>query len=125
MVVRAKARDVLVKTLTMIAAFALVVAVGAAYVREVAGSSTQFADRATDALRYDSVRSLVAEKVTDDLVLRSNGDLFAARPLIQSAVATVVGERAFLQLFRAGVRDVHRAVIKRDQKTVTLTVADA
>jgi hypothetical protein len=123
-VVSDRARGLLVKTLTMIAALALVVAVGAAYVREVTGSSTQFADRATDALRHDSVRSLVAEKVTDDLV-RSDGDLLAARPLIESVVTSVVGQRAFFQLFRAGVRDVHRAVIKRDRDMVTLTVAGA
>ena len=36
----------------------------------------------------------------------------------------VVGGRAFTGLFRAGVRDLHRALFDRDQDTVLLTVAD-
>jgi hypothetical protein len=86
--------------------------------------SDQFANRATVALRDDSVRSLIAEQVTDQLVLSKAIDLIAARPLIESIVSGVVGDRAFTGAFRAGVRDVHRAVFDRDQHTLTLTLAD-
>ena len=91
--------------------------------RAVAGSD-QFANRATAALQSDAVRSLVAQRVTDDIVLERQADLLAARPLIESVTAAVVGGRAFTGLFRSGVRDLHRALFDRDQDTVVLTVAD-
>jgi hypothetical protein len=68
---------------------------------------------------------VVARRVTDDLVIPNAGQLLAARPLIQSAVAAAIGGRAFGDLFRAGVRDLHRAAVSGDQSTVTLTIADA
>jgi hypothetical protein len=109
----------------MLAGLALVLALAAGYVHDIAGSSDQFADRAASALRAPAVRTLVAQRVTDDLVIPSAGQLLAARPLIQSAVAAAIGGRAFTDLFRAGVRDLHRAAVSGDQNTVTLTVADA
>jgi hypothetical protein len=90
----------------------------------VAVNPDQFADRATAALQAPAVRSLVAEKVTDDLVINNAGQLLAARPLIQSVVSSAVGSQAFGNLFRAGVADVHRAVFERDAHTVTLTLSD-
>ena len=94
------------------------------YVRGAAVDSDQFANRATAALQDDSVRSLIAEKLTDEVVLKRQRDLLAARPLIQSAASGIVGSRAFAGLFRAAVRDVHRAVFERDRDTVTMTVSD-
>src|SRR5690242_16581981 len=108
----------------MLAAIAVAFALVAGYARHAAVNSDQFANRATVALRDDSVRSLIAQKLTDEVVLRNEADLLAARPLIESALAGVVGGRAFGGLFRSAVRDVHRAVFERDQRTVTLTVAD-
>lgn len=111
-------------TLVVVASAAILLAVVAGYVRRAAVDSDQFANRATAALDDDSVRSLVATKVTDELVLRRQADLLAARPLIESVVESVVGGRAFTGVFRAGVRDVHAAVFHRDQDTVTLTLND-
>jgi hypothetical protein len=119
-----RARAVVSTGLTVIAGLALVAALAASYVRRVAVDSDQFADRATVALQAPSVRSLVAEKLTDDLVLRHADDLLAARPLIESVVSSAVGSQAFGSLFRAGVGDLHRAVFQRDEHTVTLTIAD-
>ena len=76
------------------------------------------------ALRDDSVRSLIAQKLTDEVVLKNQADLIAARPIIESVASDVVGGRAFTNLFRKAVRDVHRALFKRDKNTVTLTIAD-
>ena len=36
----------------------------------------------------------------------------------------IVGGRAFTSLFRKAVRDLHRALFKRDENTVTLTISD-
>ena len=110
--------------LVVVASLAMGLALLTAYVRSAAVDSDQFANRATAALRDESVRTLIAERVTDQIVLRQASDLIAVRPLIQSVVSSTVGGRAFTGLFRAAVRDVHRALFDRDQNTLTLTVAD-
>lgn len=117
-------RRIGVWVLLVLAIVATVLALVAGYVRRAAVDSGQFANRATVALQDESVRSLIAEQVTDQIVLNKASDLIAARPLIESIVSGVVGGRAFTGAFRAGVRDVHRAVFARDQQTLTLTLAD-
>jgi hypothetical protein len=117
-------RRVGVWALVALASVALVLALVVGYVRRAAVDSGQFANRATVALKDDSVRSLIAERVTDEIVLARASDLLAARPLIESVVSSVVGSRAFTGAFRSGVRDVHRAVFARDESTVTLALAD-
>ena len=68
---------------------------------------------------------MIADRVTDQLVLRNRPDLLAARPLIAGAVSGVVGGEAFATILRAAARDAHRAVFDRDQDSLTLTLADA
>jgi hypothetical protein len=110
--------------LVVLASVAILLALIAAYARQCAVDSDQFANRATAALRDDSVRSLLAQKITDEVVLKNEADLIAARPIIESVASEIVGGRAFTGLFRRAVRDVHRALFKRDKNTVTLTIAD-
>jgi hypothetical protein len=117
-------RRLAVWALVALASVALVLALVVGFVRRAAVDSGQFANRATVALQDDSVRSLVAEQVTDQIVLARASDLTAARPLVESVVSSVVGSRAFTGAFRAGVRDVHRALFARDEHTVTLALAD-
>jgi hypothetical protein len=112
------------RALVVLASLAILLAVVAAYARQAAVDSDQFANRATAALHDDAVRSLIAQKVTDEVVLKNEGDLIAARPIIESVASEIVGGRAFTGLWRKAVRDVHRALFKRDKNTVTLTVAD-
>jgi hypothetical protein len=112
------------RALVVLASVAILLALIAAYARQCAVDSDQFANRATAALRDDSVRSLLAQKITDEVVLKNEADLIAARPIIESVASEIVGGRAFTGLFRRAVRDVHRALFKRDKNTVTLTIAD-
>jgi hypothetical protein len=119
-----RGRDVAVWALVVVACVAVVLALIFGYVRRAAVDSDQFANRATVALSNDSVRTLIAERVTDQIVLKKQADLIAARPLIESVVSSVVGGRAFTGAFRAGVRDAHRAIFDRDQDTLTLAVGD-
>jgi hypothetical protein len=120
----ARGRDIAVWVLVIVASVAIVLALVVGYVRRAAVDSDQFANRATVALRDDSVRALIAESVTDQLVLKNEADLIAARPLIQSVVSSVVGGPAFTGAFRSGVRDVHLALFDRDEHTLTLAVGD-
>lgn len=108
----------------VLASLAIVLALVAAYARQAAVDSDQFANRATAAVRDDSVRSLIAQKITDEVVLKNEADLIAARPIIESVASEIVGGRAFTSLFRKAVRDLHRALFKRDRNTVTLTMSD-
>ena len=112
------------RVLVVLACVVLLLALVAGYVRLTVIDSDQFADRATAALRDDSVKSLIAERITDEVVLKNQENLLAARPIIESVASEIVGGRAFTGLFRAAVRDVHRAVFNRDRDTVTLTVGD-
>jgi hypothetical protein len=112
------------RALVVLASVSLLLTLLAGYARRALFDSDQFANRATAALVDENVRGLVAQRVTDDVVLRQKGDLLAARPIIESAASAVVGSRAFSGLFRSAVADVHRAVFRRDQDTVTLTVSD-
>jgi hypothetical protein len=110
--------------LVVLASVVMLLALVAGYAWRTVVNSDQFANRAAVALRDDRVRTLIADRITDQVVLARQPNLQAARPLIQSTVAEVVGGRAFTGLFRSAVRDVHAAVFARDQDTVTLTVAD-
>ena len=112
------------RALVVLASLALLLALVAAYARQTTVDSDQFANRATVALHDDAVRSLIAQKVTDEVVLKNEEDLLAARPIIESVASEIVGGRAFTGLWRRAVRDIHRALFKRDKNTVTLTVAD-
>ncbi len=111
--------------LVVLSSLLLIAAALMAYSRRVLFDSDQFANRAAATLHDARVRTLVADEVTDRLVLARQSDLLAARPIISSAVAGVVGGDAFGSLFRRSVLDVHRAVFSHDQDTLTLTIADA
>ena len=108
----------------VLASLAAVLALVAGYARQTVVDSDQFANRATEALRDDSVQSLIAEKITDEVVLKNQADLVAARPLIESVASGIVGGRAFTELFRKAVADLHRSLFKHDKHTVALTIAD-
>ncbi len=118
-------RQRIVANLLIVAASALLLlAVTVGYAQRAAVDSDQLANRATAALQDESVRALVAQQITDELVLANNSDLLAARPLIQSVTEGVVGSSAFASLFRFGVRDVHRSLFDDSADTLTLAVAD-
>ena len=117
-------RAISVRVLVVVATFLLVGATATSYAWLALFDADRFVDRAAAALDDPGVRAAIAERVTDDVVLRQEPDLLAARPLVASAVAGVIGGDAFASLFRRGVRDVHRAVFHADRNTVTLTLVD-
>jgi hypothetical protein len=96
----------------------------AGYARVAVLDSQGFADRATAVVGDASVRTLIADRVTDEVILRHQADLISARPIISSAISGVVGSAPFRSLLRRAVLDAHRAVLMRDRNTITLTLAD-
>jgi uncharacterized membrane protein HdeD (DUF308 family) len=118
-----RARRRATAVLLVLASVLLTAAMLAAYAWRVLFDPGRFSARAVVALKSDSVREVIAARVTDELV-RRHPDLLAVRPALVSAVSGVVGGDAFAGLFRRGVRDVHGAVFRRERDTVTLTVVD-
>ncbi len=112
------------RALVVLASVLLVGATITGYARLAFFDSGQFADRASAALTQPAVRTAIGERVTDEIVLRNDADLIAARPLIASTVSGVVGGSAFRSLFRGAVLDAHRAIFTGDRDTLTLTLAD-
>ena len=110
--------------LVALASVLLLAATLVGYARLALFNSDQFANRASAALASPAVRAAIGERVTDEVVLRNDADLIAARPLIASAVSGIVGGGAFRSLFRRGVLDAHRAIFAGDRDTLTLTLAD-
>jgi hypothetical protein len=117
---RRRLSDVLVA----LTAVLLIAAAVAGYARLAILDADRFADRATASVRDDSVRTLIAERVTDEVVLSRQADLLAARPIISSAIAGIVGSGPFESLFRRALLDAHRAVFARDRDTIALTLLD-
>ncbi len=107
-----------------LASLLLLLATLAGYARRTLFDSDQFANRAASTLQADSVKTLVAERVTDQLVLAHQSDLIAVRPLIESAVSSIVSGSPFRTLFVRAVADAHRAVFQHNQNTVVLTLSD-
>ena len=114
----------LVRLLLVATSVLLVATTIGAYAWRALFDTEQFGNRATAALQDPDVRQEVGERVTDDLLLRAEPDLLAARPILSSAVAGIVGGDAFAALFRRAATDAHRAVFERDSDTVALTIAD-
>jgi hypothetical protein len=117
-------RRTVATALVVLGSLLLFGAVLAGYARRTVFDSERFANRAAAALHDPATRTVIGERVTDQLVLHNEADLLAARPIIASAVSGIVGSPAFRALFRRAVLDVHRAVFARDEDTVTLTLAD-
>jgi hypothetical protein len=111
------------RLLVAVAALAATLALVAGYARHAVVDSGQLANRATAALEDEAVRALIATRVADE-VLRQEPDLIAVRPLLESVTASVAGSAAFTGVFRSAVRDAHRALIDRDEDTLTLTLRD-
>jgi hypothetical protein len=113
------------RLLVALCALLLAGAATAGYADRVLFDGDRFAARTTTALQDPDVRTVIADRVTDQLVLRNRPDLLTARPLISGAVSGLVGGQTFATIVRAAARDAHRAVFDRDQDTLTLTLADA
>ena len=107
----------------MFAAVALTLSLLVFYANRVLFDSDRFANHVGAAVEEPAVKDEIGRRITDGIV-HSEPDLIGARPIIQSVASGVVGSGPFNDLLRAAVADVHRAIFKHDENTVTLTVAD-
>jgi hypothetical protein len=117
--------SVAARVLLFIAAVLIVAAVATGYVRYELLSQEEFSDRAAAALADEDVRDVLAREITDRVVLRSEPDLVAARPLIEAAVAGIAGSQPFLDLFEDAVRRAHAALLSGSDARLLLDLRDA
>ncbi len=111
--------------LVALAALAAVVACVLVYVRVEVLSSRAFANRAVAAVHKDAVREVIAREVVVQLLERGSPDLVAARPLLQSAVSTVIGSRPFAGVIRLAADHGHRLLFNRSGANVAFDASDA
>lgn len=109
--------------LAALAGLAVLLALILGYASRAFFDADQFANRASAALADQAVSDRVATKVADELV-EADPNLVAVRPVLESVVGGIIRSGAFQSVFRAGVRDLHRAVFDRDSGTLTLTLVD-
>ena len=116
-------RDLVSVVLSLLAALATVAAILALYVKAEIGDRDAFADRAVAALEDPAVRQVVARQVVVGVLERGSPDLLSARPLLESAVQTIVGTGPFRALVRSAALQGHHVLFDRGNAFV-LDLAD-
>ena len=77
-----------------------------------------FSSRAIEVLENDAVRTVVTEKVVDEIVARGSDRLVTVRPVLELAVGEVVESRPFRAIYGNGVRQAHASLFDPDQAIV-------
>lgn len=91
-----------------------VVAVGAVvalYLKAEVANRDRFADRAIVALDDSAVRDVVARQIVVGVIERGSPDLISARPLLETAVETVVTTGPFRSLVRTTAQQAHSLLL--------------
>ncbi|HZO37329.1 MAG TPA: hypothetical protein VFB41_10695 [Solirubrobacteraceae bacterium] len=112
----------------MIVVLAAVLVIGATvtgYVRYELLDGSRFTDRAVQTLHDNDVRELLGRELTDRVVLRADPDLLAARPLIESLTAGIVGTSPFVSLYGSAVRRAHDSLLSGHSSRLQLDLRDA
>lgn len=93
--------------LAVAAAVVIVGAIVALYLKVEVADRDRFADRAVVALDDSNVRDVVARQIVVGVVERGSPDLISARPLLETAVETVVSTGPFRSLVRTTAQQAH------------------
>ena len=116
----APASAVLVAAAALLAAVTLV----SGFTRYEVVNADRFAERAVDAASGSPARQQLATDLANDLIVRSEGELIAFRPLIEGSIEGVIGSPPFRGLLRSSVADLHRTVIQGRTDTTTILLSD-
>jgi len=92
----------------------------ALYGRHAVLDADTFAARATATLAQDEVTDEIASRISTREI-EDNPDLTMRRPIIEAAVADVVGGLRFREEFRAGLLALHGSLFGRDGPAITNT----
>lgn len=97
--------------LAVVAAVVAVGAIVALYLKVEIGDRDRFADRAVVALDDSSVQDVVARQIVVGVIERGSPDLISARPLLETAVETVVTTGPFRSLVRGTAQQAHSVLL--------------
>jgi hypothetical protein len=122
---RKPARRALSLALVALASIAAVAGGLCLYVREEIVDSGAFADRAVTAIRHPAVNRVVARELAVQVIEPSVPDLVAGRPLIESAVRTLVSSEAFRPVIHLAAENGHRLLFERGGGNAVFDIADA
>ena len=121
----ARARSTISVWVIALAAIAAAVGLTTLYLRaEVVGSGS-FADHAVTAIQKPAVSDVVAREIVVQGFERVTPDLRAARPILQTAVATLLRSEQISGLVRAAANHGHRLLFDRSKANAAFDVADA
>jgi hypothetical protein len=95
------------------------------HIRTEVLTADRFADRVADSARAESVRGLLANVITTDVIERAQPDAIVARPVIEGIVASVVGSSAMRPLLRAAAREAYESLVAGEGQEVVLGLSDA
>src|SRR4051794_34166289 len=116
-------RPLAIGVLLAVAGFLLLAGGALLYAQRELVDSSRFADRLASSLRDESVRAVLARRVTS-AIESGNPDLIFARPVIRSAAARVAASEPFAAAVRAAAAELHASVFDRSRATARLTVSD-
>ena len=119
-----RARRVGSVALIVVAGVLLLLGLVAAYARDVAFDADEFSRRANVVRMDDSVRLLLSQTVTRQLVEQQVPQLIAGRPIVESVIAEVIGSSAFDEIYTKALREVHLFFFDGEGESVVLDLAD-
>jgi hypothetical protein len=95
------------------------------YARAAILDAREFSDRATATLEDERVRTVVSDRIVDEVIEQGSAELIQARPLLESAVAAALDTGAFQSIFRRAAQNVHKLLFERERGSIVLDLADA
>jgi hypothetical protein len=94
------------------------------YARSHILDADRFSDEAAGALENSDVRSAAAAELTDDLIDKAAPDLVTLKPIVEAAIAALIGTDPFEAAFRRGVRAAHRELFDRERDDAAVFLAN-
>jgi hypothetical protein len=121
----ARARSTISISVIALAAVAAVIGATTLYMRAEVIDSGAFADHAVTSIQKPAVSEVVAREIVVQGFERVTPDIRAARPILQSAVATLLRSEQIAGLVRAAANHGHRLLFNRGKANAAFDVADA
>ena len=121
-------RPVVSLALVIVATVLLAPALLANWTRTQIYDTDTFADSAVVTLQNQAVRDALVQEIVNEIVTVGSPDAVSIRPLIEFVTATVVESRAFQDIFRDSVKQLHRETFDNGHtgsEPVALTLVDA
>ena len=119
-----RARQLGSVALLALACAALLIGSLTLYARSHVFDADRFSDEAAGALEDSDVRSAAAAELTDDVIDKAAPDLVTLKPIVEAAVAALIGTDRFEAVFRRGVRAAHRAVFEGERDDAVVLLGD-